>query len=279
MLISDLPQNWFGYSGRFAQLKLCIIYMWRHHRLPDLISPKRFTEMVQVRKLLEHDRRFPQQADKVAVKDWVRQHVGDDAVTPTLWEGQVLPDRPPWDSPFIIKSRHGAGRVIIVRSPRQDWAEIQRETNKWVQEDYGALLGEWGYVHVPRGIIVEPFIAIGPDLPIDYKFYVFSGKVQFVQVHINRATQHSWILFTPQWERLSTGEPDLTPSKPASLAAMLVLAERLGREHSFVRVDLYDVLGKPRFGEMTFYPGSGLDPFVPDSLDVHIGQFWKSAHW
>ena len=31
------------------------------------------------------------------------------------------------------------------------------------------------------------------------------------------------------------------------------------------------------FGEMTFYPGSGLDKFNPIALDVEFGRLWLDA--
>ena len=267
---------WFGYGGHLARLKLELIYAWRHKRFANLAKPTRFTEMVQVRKLTDRDPRFPKQGDKVVVKKWVSSLIGKEMVTPTLWEGQVLMTAFPWTPPYIIKSRHGAGRVIVVHSLDQDWAAIKRETQKWVKEDYGALLGEWGYSQIPRGIIVEPFICKGPDLPIDYKFYVFSGKVRFIQIHLDRATQHRWLLFERGWRQVSAIKEDAPVGAPTCLERMIEVAEILGGEHEFVRVDLYDIEGKPRFGEMTFYPGSGFDPFYPDSLDRQIGEFWHT---
>ena len=58
---------------------------------------------------------------------------------------------------------------------------------------------------------------------------------------------------------------------------MIKGAETLGEGFSFVRVDLYAILDRPKFGEMTFYPGSGLDPFSPDSLDQRLGSYWLNA--
>jgi TupA-like ATPgrasp len=55
---------------------------------------------------------------------------------------------------------------------------------------------------------------------------------------------------------------------------MIEGAEALAHDIDFVRVDLYDLGGKPRFGEMSFYPGSGLDPFDPISLDAMLGRCW-----
>ena len=58
---------------------------------------------------------------------------------------------------------------------------------------------------------------------------------------------------------------------------MIDAASRLGRDFDFVRVDLYAIAGEPRFGELTFYPGSGLDRFSPDSLDTMLGERWTAA--
>ena len=51
----------------------------------------------------------------------------------------------------------------------------------------------------------------------------------------------------------------------------------LGQGHDFVRVDFYDVLGQPLFGENCLYPGSGLDPFDPVGLDDILGEKWRAA--
>jgi hypothetical protein len=58
---------------------------------------------------------------------------------------------------------------------------------------------------------------------------------------------------------------------------MLAAAETLGAGFDFVRNDFYEIDGKPMFGEMTFYPGSGLDKFNPVSLDKMLGQQWLDA--
>ena len=71
------------------------------------------------------------------------------------------------------------------------------------------------------------------------------------------------------------GEPESAP--PASLHRMLEAAERIAAEFDFARVDFYEVDGQPRFGEVTFYPGSGLDPFDPPQLDLAMGALWLSA--
>lgn len=257
-----------------ARLRIRITYAARHGRLPDLDTAPRFTEMVQRRKLLDHDPRQPHLQDKVAVKRWVADRLGEQWVTPTLWQGTSLPETPTWPIPFVVKSRHGCNQRAFVRTGREDWPTIRAAAARWVGRRYGGWLDEWLYSRIAPGVLVEPFIGTGGALPIDYKFYVFAGEVVAVQVHLDREHAHRWMLFDPQWQRLSSSTADADPVPPASLTAMLTAAATLGRDFDFVRVDFYEVDGQPRFGEMTFYPGSGLDPFAPDSLD-----FWLGAHW
>jgi hypothetical protein len=53
---------------------------------------------------------------------------------------------------------------------------------------------------------------------------------------------------------------------------MLVIAERLSEEFELVRVDLYSFDNQVYFGEITHYPGSGLDRFDSYELDLQLGQ-------
>ncbi|WP_332802681.1 ATP-grasp fold amidoligase family protein [Sphingomonas sp. RT2P30] len=258
-------------------LRLHLTYWWRHRRRLSLDRPMRFTELIQRRKLRDRDQRLPHLIDKVAVKRFVAEVLGDDWVTPTLWSGDALPDAPSWPYPFVVKSRHGCNQRHFVRDAHADWPAIRAAAAGWMRSDYGRWLDEWGYRGVTRGVLVEPFVGDGATLPIDYKCYVFHGRVAAVQVHLDREHGHRWMLFDPTWRRLSspTAEPD--PAPPAALDRMIAGAETLARGFDFVRVDFYDTGTTPRFSEMTFYPGSGLDPFDPPVLDDALGQLWRAS--
>ena len=56
---------------------------------------------------------------------------------------------------------------------------------------------------------------------------------------------------------------------------MFVLAERLGRDFDFIRVDLYNIDGRIVFGELTNYPHAGLVPFKPHDIDLEFGSHWQ----
>lgn len=258
-----------------ARLRIQATYLFRHRRLAALDQPRLFTELIQHRKLADRDPRLPLLADKLLAKTHVAATLGPEWVTPTLWAGTDLPPLPSWPVPFVVKSRHGCNHHAFVRAMNTDWAALRRRAQRWMARPYGAWLDEWAYAQIERGLLIEPFIGEDGVLPIDYKLFVFGGRVAFIQVHLARETAHRWLLFDRHWRRLARGQD--APPPPRSLATMIAGAERLGRDFAFVRVDCYDIFGRARFGEMTFYPGSGLLPIDPPELDGAMGKLWRDA--
>ncbi|WP_232280336.1 ATP-grasp fold amidoligase family protein [Sphingomonas sp. PAMC 26605] len=260
-----------------ARWRICLTYWWRHGRLPALDDPRTFTELVQARKLDGADCDMVRMADKVIAKRIVTERLGRDWIIPTLWHGTELPAVAPWPTPFVVKARHGCNQSVFVFDEHGDWASVRRRAAGWMRSAYGHWLDEPLYADIPRGLLVEPFVGAPPVLPVDYKFYVFGGCVRYVQVHLDRGGRHRWVLFDSQWRRISTANADPDPAPPQTLGTMILAAERLSDGRDFVRVDLYEIGGRPLFGEMTFYPGSGLDPFSPASLDAELGAHWLRA--
>jgi hypothetical protein len=154
---------------------------------------------------------------------------------------------------------------------------VRARTKKWVKRTYGRWLDEWLYGQIPRGLLVEPFVGKQGELPIDYKIFVFGGRATYVQVHLERDKRHRWIVLDRNWARVSAATADANPVCPKSLDRMLDAAETLARGFDFVRCDFYEIDDTPLFGEMTFYPGSGLDKFNPIALDKMFGQSWLDA--
>lgn len=269
---TSAPADWL------AWLRVMLCYTVCQHRLPDFARPRRFTEWVQWRKL--HDR-TPEQAvlmDKLAAKAMAARRLGPEWCIPTLWTGTCLPDARPFGCPAIVKARHGCNQYRALRSPpgAAEWRALQRRTRRWMRAPYGGWLDEWGYEGTTRGLIAEPLVgADSGKLPIDYKIYVFGGRATHVQVHLDRAGRHRWVLHDRDYRALVPGED--APPRPASLSTMLAAAEELAVGWDFLRVDFYEVCGQALFGESCLYPGSGLDPFAADWIDVELGALWRAA--
>lgn len=254
-----------------------LTYLWRHRRLPDLAEAPRFTEQVQRRKLFDRDPRHGPLLDKIAAKALVARRLGPEWVTPTAWHGASLPPTIPFAVPGIVKARHGCNQYAVLRAAPSStaWDTLRRRAERWTARPFGFWLSEWAYRDVPRGLLAEPLIGDGAALPVDYKIYVFGGRATHVQVHLDRAGAHRWVLHDRYFRRLVPGEDQ--PVAPRSLPAMLDAAEELARGFDFLRVDFYEIDGAPRFGEFCLYPGSGLDPFAADWIDFELGALWRAA--
>lgn len=267
-LRSPRPISW-------ASLRIPITYAWGHRRLPDFANARRFTEIVQLRKLLDRDPHMTARSDKVRVKAHVAGLLGSEWCVSTLWSGSEVPLELPLTVSAFAKSRHGCNQTMRIAGP-SDYQRLREVAPRWTAKPYGEWLDEWAYRDVPRGVLIEPMLGDGDAPLLDYKIYVFGGRATHVQVHLERGLRHRWVLHDRDWNKLVPTQPD-TPQRPASLSAMLEAAELLARDFTFARVDFYEVAGKPLFGEFSFYPGSGLDPFASDWIDFELGSLWRGT--
>lgn len=238
------------------------------------MRPQTFTEWLQRRKVFDRDPRLTLRADEVLVKELVAATIGAEHVIPTLWRGPRLPprDERTWPRPLALKASHASGWNHFVRDEREhDWDAIERRVASWMAQTCGVYTGEWHYRQIVPQLLVEPVVTHVTDLPIDYKFWVFRGKVRCVQVDLDREHGHKGVMFDAHWRRfdLNHGYPtDVRDiDAPASLPRLFAFAECLAEDISFVRVDFYEVAGRPLFGEMTFFPEAGYKAFEPGSFD------------
>lgn len=272
--LSGPRRKWSAVSARM-RVELC--YLWGHGRRPDLRKAARFTEKVQLRKLHDRDPRHPALMDKLAAKAMAARTLGPEWTIETLWSGETLPGPGALAAPAIVKARHGCNQYEVFRDPPSpgQWAALGRRSKRWMATAYGGWLDEWAYRDVPRGILAEPLITGTGPLPVDYKIYVFGGHATHVQVHLGRGARHRWLLHDRTFTPLVPGAE--RTSAPGSLTAMLDAAETLAKGQDFLRVDFYEVEGRPLFGEFCLYPGSGLDPFAEDWIDFELGRLWNLA--
>lgn len=270
-----------AFPGLRDYIRLCRGFYISLGHFPNVLNPKTFSEKIQRRKLFDRDARLPLRADKIAVKYFVQQKLGSDWITPTLWFGTKLPDKCDWPIPFVIKASHGSAMNYFVRNEQElKWPEIENLCCKWLQDRYyGPWGGEWLYSQIEPRLLVEPFIGDLAALPVDYKLWTFHGRVEFIQVDTDREHAHKRTMFDREWWRLpfTTGYPvdEREIARPRHLNEIVRAAEALAEDFAFVRVDFYDLPSGPRFGEMTFYPDSGLAQFSPAEYDFEIGSLWR----
>ena len=113
----------------------------------------------------------------------------------------------------------------------------------------------------------------------DYKVHCFNGKPLVILVCKNRFSMEGMEedFFSANWEHLSVSRPNhlnssVEEKKPAMLDKMLEISKELSKECPFLRVDFYLSNSKLYVGELTFYPASGFEAFVPNEYDITLGN-------
>lgn len=263
------------------RMRLAFSYRKRQGRWPDLDKPTRFSEKIQIAKMAWRSPLMVTLADKIAAKDYVGRLLGQEWITPNLWTGTDLPPRRErdWPVPFVLKANNGSGGHIFVRSQASlNWREIEDRVAAGEGDTHGSRWGEWVYTQIRPRWLVEPMLDQGGIPPADFKFFVFNQRVEFIQVHHDRHGNYIAPIYDREWTKQPFGlhgpHRDTSFPRPASLAAMIAGAEQIARGFPFARIDLYEIDGRPRFGEVTFYPGSGHSVFDPADIDLAYGALW-----
>lgn len=245
-------------------------------------SPQTFNEKLHWRKLYERNPFFTMASDKVAVRSYVKEKIGSDYLIPLVQvinhpeqlDYEHLPDK------FVIKGTHDSQSAFLVPdktaiSPRR----LKRIAQKILaRKNYYHHQREWQYKHIEPRCMVEVMLLTGEGkIPVDYKYHVFEGNVEMIQVadpdHDTNA------LYDATWERLPFSlynpQPDRSLPKPNKLNQMKKVACTLADDLNYVRVDLFQVRDRIYFGELTFTPHNGGGKFNPPEYDAHFGKFFK----
>lgn len=266
------------------ELYLRLLYRGVMGKKLHLNPPVTYNEKIQWLKLHDKNPLYPQLCDKLAVRDFVRERVGDAYFVPILgvWDDpddidfSALPER------FVLKCTHDSGGVILCMDRSTlDADAARRDLKQWLKRDYSRAGREWAYKGVPRRVLAEEFIGhTDGSRPDDIKLYCFRGKVFSICVCTNRRKAHAdYLLFDRELRPYRINDmtialpEDFVMPRPPHFDEMVALAERLSAGLLHVRVDLYDTPAGIRFGEMTLYDQSGLNNDFTYEGDKDMGKF------
>lgn len=250
---------------------------------PNIFRPKTFNEHLQRSKLFNRKAIYTDFADKIEVRKYVAERIGEKYLTNLIWTGTNLLEARSIALPsaFIIKSNNGSGTNIIVRDLANfDWDTAHHTTQGWLKHDHSISHAEWQYRWIKPKLLIEELL-VGKDgkVPVDFKFWCFHGRVQLIQIDFDRHSNHSRSMHTRDFKTipLQIVYPSYSGfiEKPACIDQMIELAEKLAGNENFIRVDFYDV-GGPIFGELTLHHEAGLGKFNPEFCDLKIGSLYNN---
>ena len=246
----------------------------------NLNNPQTFNEKIQWLKFNERSLLLTQCADKWEVRKYVASKIGEQYLIPVVFQSynseDILEENFP-DTPFIIKTNHDSSGGIIVRSKQEiNWKKLRRTMKKRLRNNYYYVNGEWQYKNIIPCILAEELLTDdNGEIPVDFKFFCFNGKVEFIQLDLDRESGHKRNMYDAEWNLLpfEYAYPNGRHfPKPVLLDEMIDLVNKIAVDFAFVRVDLYNIGGKIYFGEITFHPESGIGKFSPESWDHKFGK-------
>lgn len=252
----------------------------------NLDNPCTFNEKLQWLKLYNRKPIYTKMVDKADVKDYVADIIGKEYIIPTLGvyksvdeiDFDTLPNQ------FVLKCTHDSGGIVICSDKSKlNINLVKDKLKKGLKRRYFYQNREWPYKQVNPRIIAEKYMVdeSGYELK-DYKIHCFNGTPQVILVCKDRyaKTGITEDFFSVTWEHLKVKRPLIPNSiveipKPQNLDLMLSLSKKLSADIPFLRVDFYEIKSQVYFGELTFYPASGMGEFVPIEWDNKLGEMIK----
>lgn len=264
---------------------LKIQYYLKLGRRLDLKHPRLYNEKLQWIKLYDRDPQYKLFVDKLAVRDYVRERVGEQYLIPEIAHYDRAEDIQ-WDrlpQRYVLKCTHGSS-CNIVQDGTRDETTIARQRARlrdWMAADWFWLSREWPYLGVKPRVLIEQFLhGPGGGVPYDYKILCFGGEPQYIIVDVDRYKSggdgHRRNFYDVNWVKQEVfnrhpGYEGLIP-RPECLDEMLEVARKLAQGLRHIRIDLYEAEGRVYFGEMTFFHGFGMEVFRPRAFEEHLGS-------
>lgn len=271
------------------RLYLTAVYLIKCKEILHLKNPITYNEKLQWYKLNYHDPLMTKCADKVAVREYVKE-CGLESI---LKEQYAVFDNPfdilDYDLPdncFLKCNHNSAGNIHYIKEWHLDKREIVKKLNKMLSVNQYRLSGEWAYKNIQPQIICEEYLAASNNRSfIDYNFFCFNGEPKLVMYNLDLCEpsgEHGKgkrVVLDTEFNCLDVKTAvDELPfdevNKPDNFDLMIEYAKILSKPFPHVRVDFFHVDGKIYFGELTFYSGSGYGVFLPKEWNRVIGDWF-----
>ncbi|MBQ9167318.1 MAG: glycosyl transferase [Oscillospiraceae bacterium] len=253
----------------------------------NLEQPITFNEKLQWLKIHNRKPEYPMMVDKYEAKQYVTSLIGEKYIIPTygVWNKfedisfKELPNR------FVLKCTHDSGGLVICKDKSTlKFSDARKKIEKSLKFDFYSFGREWPYKNVKPRIIAEQYMEDETNKGglTDYKIHCFNGEPKVIQVISDRFSHDGMINdhYYPTWEKLDLVRGHHATSnksipRPNEMDEMLGLAKTLSVGIPYLRTDFYIVNHQIYFGELTFFPASGFNPFHPEKWDYVWGDWIK----
>ena len=262
-----------------------IEYRWKQsmNYSLNLDNPRTFTEKLNWLKLHDHNPLYHQLVDKYEVKKWVADRIGEEYVVENyaLYNSVDEIDITKLPSSFVLKCTHNSGGVVVcLNKDKLDLSKAKYTLLNGLHiRSYYKINREWVYKGVKPRIIAEELLEDNTyDDLVTYKFLCFHGEpcIMYITVKTDDIWENFYDMdFQPINITHGFRKYEGKIEKPITFEKMKEIARVLSQGMPHVRVDLYQIKGKVKFSELTFYDWGGFCPIDPIEWDYKLGSWLK----
>ncbi len=260
------------------------LYLKSFGRVLNLENPLTYNEKINWEKLNIKDPVRTRLADKVEVRKWVKEQIGENHLTKWygVWNDAKEIDFEKLPNAFVLKANNGSGRNILVKDKsKMDVHAVINQLNEWMEQNYAFTALELHYKDIPPRILCEEYLDELAETVYDYNIYCFHGEPKYIwciKGSHRPGCQASFYSLDWEMQPFSYGYPkdEEKAPRPDKLEEMLALSRKLCKQFKHVRVDWYNMPdGRVLFGEMTFATWAGLSRFQPEDYDLEFGKLME----
>lgn len=264
------------------------LYRQKFHKPINWKNPKSINEKINWLKFYSDTTQWTELSDKYRVREYIKSCGYGDMLVPLYGKWDSADDIK-WDElpeQFVLKANNGSGDILLCNDKSKlDIPTLTQKYNQILKKKFGNKLAEPHYNKIKPCLIAEQLLDASRQSTkssslIDYKIWCFNGQTSYILVCANRSSSgtekgifdSSW-QYHPEFmkkEFQSTNIPNMP--RPASLSQMLQAASALSQGFPQVRIDFYEVDGKPYFGEMTFTSAAGFMTSYTDDFLNQLGN-------
>ena len=248
-------------------------YFVQMGRKLNLKCPKTFSEKIQWLKLYDNSLIKTNLTDKVLVRDWIREKIGEDYLKPIFQicnsfdeiDFDSLPDK------FMVKCNHGCKWQYTVKNKEEYLKHdflinySKKMIDGWMNQTfYGWSDFELQYKDIQPKILVEKLLCDAIDKPSkEFEILCFNSLPKYFTVVDNNSGNRN--VYDENYNlvdlKFSLSTNDKSIEVDSLLKEAVLLSQKLAENFKLVRVDWMVYENKLYFNEMTFTPHSGFIHF------------------
>ncbi len=290
-LVKRIKAYWSRFSGPvfFHISKIIPDEYYLKHRYKRLMGkklnldpPVTYNEKLNWIKLYDHNPLYTKLADKLAVREYVKERIGEEYLIPLIgvWDKvddidfDSLPDQ------FVLKCTHDSESAIICKDKSHfDIDAAKKKIRKALKRNFYYYSREWVYKDIFPRVIAETYVEDRKDKELrDYKIFCFDGIPKAMFIATDRGIHETkFDFYDMDFNHLDFVQhypnSDKPIHRPEHFEEMKELASKLSEGLYQSRIDLYDANGRLFFGEITFFHHGGTTPFVPEKWDYIFGEW------